>query len=42
MFKGDGNVRILICQQCNEVIDYTEEEKVSKLYSTCEHCHNEK
>ncbi|MEI3604866.1 GapA-binding peptide SR1P [Pseudogracilibacillus sp. SE30717A] len=35
---------IIICQQCQEVINYYEEEKVTKLYSTCPNCNtkNEK
>ncbi|MEI3611032.1 GapA-binding peptide SR1P [Pseudogracilibacillus sp. SO30301A] len=33
---------IIICQQCQEVINYYEEEKVTKLYSTCPNCNNKK
>ncbi|WP_075050790.1 GapA-binding peptide SR1P [Bacillus testis] len=28
----------LICQTCNSTIDSFEDEKVSVLYSNCEHC----
>ncbi|WP_445324029.1 GapA-binding peptide SR1P [Pseudogracilibacillus sp. ICA-222130] len=35
-------VGIIICQECQEVIHYYEEEKVTKLYSTCSTCNNNK
>jgi hypothetical protein len=39
--RGMTVLGILICQECNEVIDYLDEEKVSKLYGKCTHCNEQ-
>lgn len=28
----------IVCQQCNHTIDFFEDEKVTTLYGTCNHC----
>lgn len=31
-------MKITLCQSCQEVIEYTEAEKVSTVYGTCPEC----
>ncbi|MBE6183653.1 GapA-binding peptide SR1P [Heyndrickxia ginsengihumi] len=32
---------IIVCQSCEATIEHVEDEKVTVLYSTCEHCQHE-
>ncbi|WP_018662957.1 GapA-binding peptide SR1P [Heyndrickxia acidiproducens] len=32
----------IVCQSCDATIDHVEEEKVTVLYATCDHCQHEK
>nr|WP_147635547.1 GapA-binding peptide SR1P [Risungbinella massiliensis] len=33
---------IIVCQECEDVLEYIESEKVHVLYAKCTSCHTEK
>jgi hypothetical protein len=35
---GCVTVGILVCQTCETIVEHTNNEKVSKLYTTCKDC----
>ncbi|GGH72168.1 hypothetical protein GCM10010978_08850 [Compostibacillus humi] len=38
--KGDGKMGIIVCQDCDKVIETYEDEKVTTLYGTCPECND--